>query len=62
MSEEICSAQNLSAHPPNLIPIVRELPANLETHVSVYLKLVDKGPSFLLESVTGGEQVARYFS
>src|SRR5512146_2487982 len=41
-------------------PIVRELPADLETPVSVYLKLSGQGPSFLLESVTGGEQVARY--
>jgi len=44
----------------NLIPIYRELPADLETPVSVYLKLQDEGPSFLLESVSGGEQVARY--
>ncbi|MCX7707248.1 MAG: chorismate-binding protein, partial [Anaerolineae bacterium] len=44
----------------NLLPVVRELPADLETPVSVYLKLCDQGPSFLLESVTGGEQVARY--
>src|SRR5512145_1532157 len=41
-------------------PLVRELPADLETPVSVYLKLAGQGPSFLLESVTGGEQVARY--
>ncbi len=41
-------------------PVVRELPADLETPVSVYLKLSGQGPSFLLESVTGGEQVARY--
>ncbi|MCB8966749.1 MAG: anthranilate synthase component I [Ardenticatenaceae bacterium] len=45
---------------PNLIPLVRELPADLETPVSVYLKLAGEGPSFLLESITGGEQVARY--
>jgi len=44
----------------NLIPIYKELPADLETPVSVYLKLQDEGPSFLLESVTGGEHVARY--
>jgi len=44
----------------NLIPIYRDLPADLETPVSVYLKLQDEGPSFLLESVTGGERVARY--
>jgi anthranilate synthase component 1 len=39
---------------------VRELPADLETPLSVYLKLAGRGPSFLLESVTGGEHVARY--
>ena len=44
----------------NIIPVYRELPADLETPVSVYLKLQDEGPSFLLESVTGGENVARY--
>jgi len=41
-------------------PVVRELPADLDTPVSVYLKLSGAGPSFLLESVTGGEQLARY--
>jgi anthranilate synthase component 1 len=40
--------------------LVRELPADLETPLSIYLKLSDDSPSFLLESVTGGEQVARY--
>jgi anthranilate synthase component I len=45
---------------PNLYPVVREVPADLDTPVSVYLKLAGDGPSFLLESVTGGEQVARY--
>ncbi len=44
----------------NLIPIYRDLPADMETPVSIYLKLQDEGPSFLLESVTGGTQVARY--
>jgi anthranilate synthase component 1 len=48
------------SHPTNLVPVVRELPADLETPVSVYLKLSELGPGFLLESVTGGEQVARY--
>ncbi len=47
-------------HSGELSLAVRELPADLETPVSVYLKLAGKGPSFLLESVTGGEQVARY--
>jgi anthranilate synthase component 1 len=44
----------------NISLAVRELPADLETPLSVYLKLAGRGPSFLLESVTGGEQVARY--
>jgi anthranilate synthase component 1 len=46
----------------NLLAIHRELPADLETPVSVYLKLraAPNGPSFLLESVEKGEQVGRY--
>ncbi len=44
----------------NLVPIYRELPADLETPVSVYLKLRGDTESFLLESVEGGEQLARY--
>jgi anthranilate synthase component 1 len=49
-----------SASQGNLIPITRELPADLDTPVSVYLKLAGHGASFLLESVEGGEQVGRY--
>ena len=41
-------------------PIWRELPADLETPVSVYLKLRGTGSSFLLESVEKGEQLGRY--
>lgn len=44
----------------NTIPVFQELPADLETPVSVYLKLRGGGPSFLLESVVKGEQVGRY--
>lgn len=40
--------------------MVRELPADLETPVSVFLKLSKKAPSFLLESVERGEQLGRY--
>ncbi|MHB1293918.1 MAG: anthranilate synthase component I [Anaerolineae bacterium] len=43
-----------------LVPVVRELPADVETPISVYLKLRGLGPSFLLESVEGGERLARY--
>ncbi|NOX60534.1 MAG: anthranilate synthase component I, partial [Chloroflexi bacterium] len=49
------------AHQGNLIPIYRLLPADLETPVSVYLKLRRPGKSsFLLESVEKGEQLGRY--
>ena len=44
----------------NIVPVYCELSADLETPVSIYWKLQDEGPSFLLESVTGGENVARY--
>ncbi|MSQ26016.1 MAG: anthranilate synthase component I [Dehalococcoidia bacterium] len=44
----------------NLVPVYREILADMETPVSAYLK-VSRGPySFLLESVEGGERVARY--
>ncbi|MGC9347847.1 MAG: anthranilate synthase component I [Anaerolineae bacterium] len=43
-----------------LVPVYRELPADLETPVSVYLKLHGAGPSFLLESVERAEQLGRY--
>lgn len=46
---------------PRRIPIVRDALADLETPLSAYWKLAHDEPhSFLLESVTGGEQVARY--
>ena len=40
--------------------IIREVSADLETPISVYMKLRGEGPSFLLESVEGGERIARY--
>ncbi|MBK6647070.1 MAG: hypothetical protein IPG44_15230 [Anaerolineales bacterium] len=40
--------------------IIREISADLETPVSLYLKLRGDGASFLLESVEGGERIARY--
>jgi anthranilate synthase component 1 len=42
------------------IPIYREIMADLETPVSAYLKVRNGGPSFLLESIEGGERLARY--
>jgi anthranilate synthase component 1 len=44
----------------NLIPIYREIVADLETPVSAFLKISHGGYSFLLESVEGGERLARY--
>src|SRR5688572_23333892 len=37
-----------------------EILADLETPVSAFLKLRRRGPAFLLESVEGGEHLARY--
>ena len=44
----------------NLVPIYREIDADLETPVSAYLKVARPPYSFLLESVEGGERLARY--
>jgi len=44
----------------NVIPIYREIMADMETPVSAYLKVANGPYSFLLESVEGGEQLARY--
>jgi len=44
----------------NLVPVYREIVADLETPVSAYLKVARAPYSFLLESVEGGERLARY--
>lgn len=45
----------------NVIPVVETLPADLLTPLAVYLKLSEGAAnSFLLESVEGGETLARY--
>ena len=44
----------------NLIPLYTEIDADLETPVSAYLKIAKGSDSFLLESVEGGERLARY--
>ena len=58
MLTEVAAVKANSAVLPR--PWVRELSADLETPTTVYLKLSGAGPSFLLESVEGGERVARY--
>lgn len=44
----------------NLVPIYREINADLETPVTAYLKVARRPYSFLLESAEGGERLARY--
>ena len=44
----------------NVIPVYTDLMADFETPVSAYAKLKDSGPSYLLESVEGGENLSRY--
>ena len=42
------------------IPVVREVLSDLDTPLSVYLKLADGPYSYLFESVEGGERFGRY--
>lgn len=44
----------------NLVPVSYELPADLETPISAFLKLRAAGEAFLLESVEGGERIGRF--
>ena len=44
----------------NLVPVYKEILADLDTPVSAYLKISGGEYSFLLESVEGGEKWARY--
>ncbi|SMC21904.1 anthranilate synthase component 1 [Andreprevotia lacus DSM 23236] len=44
----------------NRIPLILELFADLDTPLSVYLKLANRPYSYLLESVVGGERFGRY--
>jgi len=55
----LSEVQQLKKHG-NLVPIYREIVADLETPVSAYLKIARGAHSFLLESVEGGERLARY--
>jgi len=42
------------------VPVIREVPADLDTPLSCYLKLARGRYSYLLESVQGGEKWGRY--
>ena len=50
----------LAAQGYNRIPVVREVFSDLDTPLSVYLKLADGPHTFLFESVEGGESWGRY--
>ncbi|MCX5710283.1 MAG: anthranilate synthase component I [Candidatus Omnitrophica bacterium] len=44
----------------NVIPVYKEINADLDTPVSAYLKMKKSGYAFLLESVEGQEKIARF--
>jgi len=52
--------ENLAAQGHNRIPLMCEALADLDTPLSVYLKLADAPYSYLFESVQGGEKWGRY--
>jgi anthranilate synthase component I len=58
--EELEQWLNRQSRRPRLVPIYREVMADTETPVSAFLKIRNGGSAFLLESVEGGERVARY--
>ncbi len=58
MTEE--EFRRLAAEGFNRVPVVLETFADLDTPLSVYLKLANQPYSYLLESVQGGERFGRY--
>jgi len=62
MLDELRSIAERAGSDIRTVPVFREILADLETPVSVYLKLSDGArlPGFLLESVEGGIRIARY--
>ena len=52
--------QRLAAQGFNRVPVVAETFADLETPLSLYLKLANRTHTYLLESVVGGERFGRY--
>ncbi len=57
---DLPSFERLAGEGYNLIPVYREIAADLETPVSAFIKIARGSNSFLFESVEGGEHVARY--
>ena len=52
--------RQLAAEGHTRIPVVREVLSDLDTPLSVYLKLADGPHTYLFESVEGGERFGRY--
>ncbi|NYZ62219.1 anthranilate synthase component I [Luteimonas deserti] len=52
--------QQSAAEGHTLVPVVREVLSDLDTPLSVYLKLADGPHTYLFESVEGGERFGRY--
>ena len=45
----------------NVVPVVRSVLADLHTPVGAFMRIAGESPyAFLLESVEGGERIARY--
>jgi len=60
MSLDQAEFQKFASQGFNRIPLMREVLADLDTPLSVYLRLA-RGPySYLFESVQGGEKWGRY--
>lgn len=58
MTSDSPSSQHADTH--TLVPVVREVLSDLDTPLSVYLKLADGPHTYLFESVEGGERFGRY--
>ena len=52
--------EKLKADGYNRVPVYRSVLADLDTPLSVYLKLADGPDAYLLESVEGGETWGRF--
>jgi anthranilate synthase component 1 len=57
-SQELFQQHAVDGH--TRIPVVREVLSDLDTPLSVYLKLADGPHTYLFESVEGGERFGRY--
>ncbi len=59
ITPDFAAFEQLAAHG-TIVPVYRELLADMETPLGVYARLAGAGHTFLLESVEGGENLARY--